>query len=366
MKSILSFLIVLLTCFQSISQIKVPVKIDTSQNSTLRLYKFIDSYMLQDTISNQMWHPKYKNKEVYNYTMDWLWSTKSPKEITKLFDLELAELQRVNDTLSYFKILAKSRPALLHEVFSNVYKYYIVEINGKYYLDNCQDYDSRRFKKYETKNINFYVSPFYDIDKKALNKASEELESLTIQLKKPKLRKPIDYYMCSNEEELNNLSNIIIWNGGLGGYTNIPEGFIVAINDNPVYKHEFVHAILGSSANCFFLQEGIAVLYGGMDKGKKSYKQGVDDLKLCYTTGKCNFDNLYAREVEQRYNSNLTYTFAGVFCKYLIDNYGLDYFYKLYYNKEITTENFLEKISEKTGKSQMELKRSVEKLILQD
>ncbi len=199
-----------------------------------------------------------------------------------------------------------------------------------------------------------------------MSKASDQLESLYVQLKRPRLKKPIDYYLCSTEEELNNLSNIIIWNGGLGGYTNIPEGFIVAINNNPVYKHEFVHAILGSSANCFFLQEGIAVLYGGMDKGAKSYEKGIQELKSCYATGQCNFDNLYAREVKQQYSSSFTYTFAAAFCKYLIDNYGLDYFYKLYYNKEITTENFMEKVSETTGKSQAEIRNGVEKLILQN
>ncbi|SJN27821.1 hypothetical protein [Sphingobacterium sp. JB170] len=104
-------------------------------------------------------------------------------------------------------------------------------------------------------------------------KTNEALESLYIQHKKPKLKMPIDYYMCANEEELNNLSNIIIWNGGLGAYTNIPEGFIVAINENPVYKLEFVHAVLRSSANCFFMQEGIAVLYDGMYKGTKVIKR---------------------------------------------------------------------------------------------
>jgi len=366
MKRIFVVIIISLTCFQSIAQIRVPVKIDTSQHSTLRLYKFMQSYMQQDTISREMWHPKYKDKIVYDYTMDWLWSSKSPKKFSALFELELAELQKVNDTLSYVKILAKSKPEKLHEDFSNVYKFYIVEINGKYYLDNCKEYDTGRFKKQETKNINFYISPFYTIDKKAMNDASEQLETLYVKLNRPRLKKRIDYYLCSTEEELNNLSNIIIWDGGLSGYTNIPEGFIVAINNNPVYNHEFVHAILGSSANCFFLQEGIAALYGGMDKGAKSYEKGIEELKSCYTTGQCNFDNLYAREVKQTYSSSLTYTFAAAFCKYLIDNYGLNYFYKLYYNREITTENFMEKISKTTGKSQAEIRKGVEKLILQN
>lgn len=365
MKKIFGILIILLAYFQSPAQVGLQSKIDTTNHETLQLYKFINSYLQKDTINNELWHPKYKNQEVYDYSMDWIWGRYTPKKITKVFNIELVELQKLNDTLSYFKILAKSKPEIFGEDFSNVYKYYIVKINGNYYLDNCKEYDSRRFVKYKTKNLNFYVSPFYDIDKRKMDDASKQLENLYRELKKPLLKKPIDYYMCSNEEELNNLSNIVIWNGGLGAYTNIPEGFIVAINDNPVYKHEFVHAILGSSANCFFLQEGIATLYGGMGKGTKSYKDGIKELKSCYLIGKCNFDNLYARNVEQKNNSNLTYTFAAVLCKYLIDNYGLDYFYKLYYNKEITTANFIEKITEATGKSKAEIKQGVEKLILQ-
>jgi hypothetical protein len=42
----------------------------------------------------------------------------------------------------------------------------------------------------------------------------------------------------------------------------------------------------------------------------------------------------------------------------------LEFFYKLYYNKDITTANFMEKIIETTGKSRKEIVEEVEKLIL--
>ena len=362
MKKLL-ILLLSLTYFQARAQIKVPIKIDTTQQKTQHLYQFIKSYMQKDTISNQLWHPKYKAKTGYDYTVDWIWKIYAPKKITTLFDVELAELQQINDTLSYFKILVKTKPGK-KDAFSGVYKYYIVKRDGKFYLDNCKVYDSGRFKKYITRNLHFYQSPFYHIDEEEMNKANRQLDTLYIQLQKPHLAKPIEYYMCSSEEELNNLSNIVLWDGGLGGFTNIPEGFVVAINNNPFYKHEFIHAILGMGANCFFLQEGIASLYGGMNKGTIGYAQGIKELQECYQKGDCNFENLYAREVKQQYNSSLTYTFAAAFCKYLISNYGLDFFYKLYYDKEITTNNFIEKVSQKTGKSPAQIKRAVEKLIL--
>ncbi|RZM25686.1 MAG: hypothetical protein EOO88_18400 [Pedobacter sp.] len=346
------------------AQVAVSLKIDTSKADNKQSIEFIKKYFNKEKVDKTLWHPKYKNSVVWDYSMDWIWGRWSPNKIAKSFALEIVELQKLNDTLSYFKIAAVSNPEIMLDKFTNVYKYYIVKLDGQYYLDNCKPYDQNRFTSYKTKNINFYTSPFYNIEPAKMQSAARELEKLNKRLKRPTLSRPIDYYLCATEEELNNLSNTVIWNGGLGAYTNIPEHFIVAINDNPDYKHEFVHALLGPSANCFFLQEGMASLYGGMDKGVKSYEQGRQELQACYKSGDCSFNTLYTRNVGQKYSSSLTYAFAAACCKYLIDNYGLEYFYKIYYNTEITTENFLEKVSMITGKTKTELQTGIEKTIL--
>lgn len=359
----LTAVILVLFSLQLNAQVKVPVKIDTSRQKIASLYHFINAYMQQDTISNRFWHPKYKGREIYDYTMDWVWGSKTPKKISKMFDVSLSELQLVNDSLSYFKIMLSSRPDESGNTYSNVYKYYIVEKQGKYYLDNCKAYDLSRFIKISTKNIIFYISPFYKISPQKMQTASHQLEALYREMKRAHLTKPLVYFMCANEEELNNLSNIVVWDGGLGGFTNIPEGYVVAINKDPFYKHEFIHAILKSSANCFFLQEGIASLYGGLNKNT-SFEQGRRQLKSCFQNGGCNFDQLYRREVSGQSGSNLIYAFAGVFCKYLIDNYGLDYFYTIYYDRVYTSENFLNRIVKKTGRSKAEIQKEVEKIIL--
>ena len=346
------------------AQVPISAKIDTSNQKTISLINFINTYMSQDTISNALWHPKYKTKLFYNYNMDWIWGEYSPKQIAKKFDLELVELQSINDTLSYFKLLARSKPDKKTNTYTNVYKYYIVKIGDKYYLDNCKDYDFKSFISYQTRNIHFYLSPFYKLNFRAMEKASRSLDSLSKAMKRPLPKKPIEYYMCSNEGELNNIANIVIWNGGLTGFTNSQDGYVVGINDNPSYVHEFVHAILGFGADCFFLQEGMATLYGGSNKGKTSYQQGIKELKDCYNTGNCTFEKLYAREVDTKYSSVLSYTFAAACCKYLINQYGIDFLYSLYYNKNITSGNFLEKVIQKTGKSRNELKTGIEKFIL--
>jgi len=357
----------LLFCLYAVwsnAQVRVPVKVDTTKQEIRRLYNFVNTYMQQDTISNEMWHPKYRGRKIHDYTMDWTWGQYTPKQIMQKFDLSLAELQRINDTLSYVKILTQRKAVAKENSAANVYKFYIVKIGGQYYLDNCKDYDSKRFSLYKTKNLHFYISPFYQIDAQKMKAASIKLEALYALLKRPHLKKPIAYFMCAEEEELNNLSNIVIWDGGLGGFTNIPEGYVVAINDDPMYSHEFIHAILGSGANCFFLQEGIASLYGGMEKGKSSFEKSVQLLAAGYEAGKYTFDDLYYRRIKEQYNSNLTYTFAAVCCKYLIDTYGLDYFYQLYYDTNITTDNFLEAVVKKTGKSKAETVKAIENVML--
>lgn len=107
MKTIIGLLIILFTCCQLNAQIKVPVKIDTTQRKNLALYQFLNTYMQQDTISKEMWHPKYKNKKVYNYTMDWIWGAYTPKQITERFELELSELQNINATGSRLQPVTK-------------------------------------------------------------------------------------------------------------------------------------------------------------------------------------------------------------------------------------------------------------------
>ncbi len=362
MRKLVIVVILLLSYCTIMAQVKIAYKIDTSQNKTMRLCNFIKDYMQQDTVSKKFWHPKYKNKEAFDYNIDWIWSENSPRKLSEKLNVEIVELQQINDSLSYFKLQIASKVNTGDEAFSNIYKYYIVEKLGKFYLDNCKEYDSKKFAYYKTKNIGFYTSYFYAIEKSKMDEASKAIDSLYLSLKVQVPRRTIDYFMCANEEELNILANIVVWNGGLGGFTNIPEGYVVGINKNPVYKHEFIHAILGYGADCFFLQEGIATLFGGSKE--KSYQQGFIELKDCYKKGGCNFDNLYAREVGGQFSSSLTYTFGAVFCQYLIDNHGFDFFYKLYYDKSITSENFLDKVSTATNKSKEKIKQEVEKLIV--
>ena len=359
----LFLLALLFTFYHAQGQLKLAFQVDTTLQKNKSLYEFVDSYFKQDAINNTYWHPKYKNKTYYNYTTDWIWRRYSPKQIFNRFNLEMVDLQDVNDTLSYFNLSAQSKPSLVNDSYTNLYKYYLVKVKGKWYLDNCKDYDFKNFNIYSTKNIRFFVSPTYALNVKGMNKASTEIDSLCRILDRPIVKKTIEYYMCAEEDELNNLANMLNGSGNPTGYTNSEDGIVAGLNENPSYKHEFIHAILGAGADCFFLQEGMAMLYGGGNKGQTSYQQGIANLRDCYNSRGCNFDNLYALKTNTKFSNILSYSFAAACCKYIIDDYGLDCLYELYYDKTVTTANFLEKLGKKTGKSREDLKLGIEKQI---
>lgn len=345
------------------AQISVPLKVDTSKIEIKELYLFVEKVMAQETITKELWNPKYRNAKYYNYNyfIDWIWRSLPPKTITDKFDVRLVELQIINDTLSYFKLEVSNNDTTNIAMF-NIYKYYIVKQNDTLYLDNCKEYDSYIFNQIETENIIFHISPFINISKSDLETASKEFDLLQIELGYLSNRTKVEYYMCSNESEMNMLSNIVVWNGGVGGFTNMESKYVVAISNNPFYKHEFVHVILGKGAPCFFLGEGIASLIGGLNENT-TYNEGLTELKDCFKSGRCNFDNLYERKVGNNYNMNPTYAFAAVFCKWLISEVGLNVFYEMYYDNSINTNNFLDKVIERTGKSENEARTEIINLI---
>lgn len=342
-------------------------KIDTTNQKINSLYHFINYYMNRDTIDKKCWNPKYNNTATYNYAdyVDWIWRDKTPAWILKKYYVKLVELDTISSNLAYFKLLvfAKNDTTMWVSNYSSVYKYYITKINGNYYLDNCKEYETKKYFAYNTKNIHFHCSPFLTNDTLEMKKASNKVDSLCFQLERKPLTSPIDYYMCSNESEMSMLCNIDIWDGRVGGITNMIDKIIICITNRVYYPHEFIHAILGYGANCNFLQEGIASYYGGLGQ-TLSYQDGLNELKECYHTGRCNFDNLCALKIYNLTNSNPKYAFAGAFCQYLIDTIGMKKFYELYYDKTITNQNFLEKVQQVTNKSKEEIKVEVEKIIL--
>jgi len=317
--------------------------IDTTDIEIAERIKFIRSYYNQETDYKEFWHPKYKNYNSCNFSelVDGISRNLSPKRIRDRFNTQITELQLLNDSLSYFKIFIsdKSDPHLVE------YKYYLVKLNGKYYLDNCKEYEKYRFNSYKTQYITFYTSPWIKADTIKMVEASNALSELYSKLTPDKPLQNITNFVCSSVEEMNILTNMTHYYGYVGGFAQMDDNFIVSHNGPYDYIHEFIHILLGNTAGgSFFLGEGVASYYGGLSY-KTSYKEGLRYLKGCFAEKRCTFDLLLAKKIYNQRDNTPGYAFAALICDFIINNYGYSYFMSLYNNPEVTDANLLNIVS---------------------
>lgn len=316
--------------------------IDTSALDIKPKIEFLNKYFSADSNLEAFWHPKYLSVNQYNYSelVDGISRNFTPKLMIQQFSVEVTEIEVLNDSLSYFKFFLSSDT----DCHIIQYKYYLIEIEGRYYIDNCKDHESWRFNIVETPNIVFFVSPWQEVDSVELFEASVKLDSISKFLKPDEKIPQIESYLCSSMEEMNLLTNMTHYYGYVGGFTHMDRNFIVSHNAPPGYIHEFIHIILGrTGGGSFFLGEGVASYLGGPSH-IVSYKDGLKYLRDCFDTGRCTFDLLFDREIYNPRDNIPTYAFAGAICDFIVSTYGWEYFLSLYYDKTVTDENLIDRI----------------------
>ncbi|MCC5918175.1 MAG: hypothetical protein JJU02_12720 [Cryomorphaceae bacterium] len=119
-------LVYLLFAFSNLSIAQtISLKIDTSDTKNREYLFFIESFMNDTVVDNPLfWHPKYRDLKVknINHGFDWIWRTMSPKQINTFYHTQVMELQHINDTLSYFKILISNNDTSSISMY-NIYKF---------------------------------------------------------------------------------------------------------------------------------------------------------------------------------------------------------------------------------------------------
>lgn len=274
----------------------------------------------------------------------------------------ISELEILNDTLSYCKIEV-STPEGHHYL---TYKYYIVDVNGKLFLDNCLPYELARFKFITTENLDFYVSPFHVVDERLYKTASKAIDSLYRVLKPDAKKDKFRVFMCSSIEEMNILSNMTKYYGYVGGFANMGAKYAVYTYDTPIHKHEFVHMILGKTkGKGFILGEGIASLYGGLSP-QVSYADGKKQLKRGYEDSQYNFEQLYTRKIFNARDNTPSYTTAAVVCEYIQRDFGIEKLLEFYYDPNINDKNLLAELSTLKNITEDDLIKKIEKIILSE
>ena len=104
-------------------------------------------------------------------------------------------------------------------------------------------------------------------------------------------------------------------------------------------SHETIHSIWNThyGNSNFLLNEGVAVYYSLFQNYSKDYIENLDKIReQFYNTVKSNMEYDFLKLVTNKddfwINPGLSYPFAGLFSKYLINNYGLNAFKIIYSN----------------------------------
>ncbi len=322
---------------------------------------FLREYYTQEKDYKSYWHPKYKDIENYQFgtNIETFVRMYSPKVTNNALDLQIREICLLNDSLSYVKL--KGFYDKQHII---TYKYYIADIDGKLYLDNCLEYESKRFNHIKTDYIDFYISKWYDFTEEDCLQAAREYDDLYDLLKPPVPKKRMKNFVCASPEEMNILANMEEYYGYVGGFANSECNFIVAHKKEVFYKHEFVHAILGSPASgkCWHLSEGMATRFGGF-RESDDFDYCLQYLREGYASGRFNFDDLYHRKISNPTDNAPTYSFAALLCEYILQKWGMDTLREMYYNPEITDDNLLSILENKANLDKEGLIRQIEALI---
>ena len=318
---------------------RISNNIDSSSADNIVKVKLIRSYYESenDSIAKLHWNPSLRFYNNYNFSknIETYSRTSSPKQINKHLGLSITELESVNDTLSYVKIDV-DYPG---EGVILTYKYYIVKIGNKYYLDNCIDYEKGRFKKFSTENIIFYISPLHKrIGDHLYTEANKTVDSLYNSLPTLKKRAKFEVFLCSSVEEVNLLSNLTRYYSKQLAFANPDFNTVVMMYDSPIHKHEFVHAVVGGDrSDSRILNEGIATLYGGLSP-QQGFNDGIKELKILLKKED--------KDLEQVFKANnstiVNYTIYGLIAEFLEEKLGRKELFALHYDKEINDKNLIE------------------------
>ncbi|MBK0369118.1 hypothetical protein [Flavobacterium agrisoli] len=136
----------------------------------------------------------------------------------KLFSLQNLQIQ-----------ITKNIPEYITKLYA------VRDSNGAFKLENCINYDTRNWEKYQYGFINYVVHPDCTFNKKEAIKANDFCKIISKRFKLKIL--PFKYYLLPNNDALGKLYNFEYWMSYVGGqaYPDIGEIFTTYSNEN--YPH---------------------------------------------------------------------------------------------------------------------------------
>lgn len=225
--------------------------------------------------------------------------------------------------------------------------YAVRDHKGEFKLENTISYDTRKWKKYQYKFINYIVHPDCTFDKKEASKAVAFCEKISKQFN---LKiEPFTYYLLPNSDEMGKLYNFDYWMSYLGGQTITPLKEIFTTYGNENYPHEFVHLLFplpkyGTLGCPMIINEGLATWLSGPG-GDETFEEALREVSKTFQKQ----DNVTLEEImtfkfRNEFDNTILYVTGGVICELVYEKHGQKGIWELYNSNQENFKSVLEKL----------------------
>lgn len=339
----------------------ISARVDTSKVEVKAVYHLYENYLnsrMDSVYQNPYWNKNQRELAIklkansIDRAVTWLfWKDSVGKKHLTSLPPKILQIDKIEENRFQIKTIFMNRCEDENYKLFNpdcITKLYAVkDENGEFKLENVIDYDTRNWKKYNYKNINYVVQPFMAFNKRRAKEAVVFCNKIAKQFSLKQL--PFTYYMTSNSDEMLKLSNLEYLLSYTTGFTDLQTRTIFTSFPNESYPHEFVHILFYNSTNKYagtgFIGEGLATWLGGsgfnqtFEGGLNKFSSEIKDNNTI------NLDKIISFEYINPFDSDPFYLTGGVICSMVYEKYGASGIFELYNCPDmISLKKLLEKM----------------------
>lgn len=353
----------LFTCYSQNIKPNITARVDTSNIVIKEVYNLYKNYLNSrpDSIyKNPYWneseseHYLAKSKLInVDRSAKQIFSYFKAKELFNYYTPKILQIDSVALNRYQIKTIFDTENIKLgYEKFTPLYitKLYAVRNqSGDFKLENCIDYETRNWKKYQYKYITYVVHPECSFQKNEAKKAVAFCEKIAKQFNIKV--KPFMYYLLPSSDEFGKLYNFDYWLSYSGGQTVTPWNEIFTSYGNENFPHEFVHILFGlrkdeMNFGTMIVTEGLATWLSGAGTDKTFKEELSVFSKQIKDKKSLTIDNIINNEYRNQFDNNPLYLTGGVICMMVYEKHGVKGIWELY---DATNDNLklvLEKLFE--------------------
>ncbi|MFA9192388.1 hypothetical protein AAGV28_13500 [Flavobacterium sp. FZUC8N2.13] len=339
----------------------ISARVDTSKVEVKAVYHLYKEYLnsrMDSVYQNPHWNKKQAELAVklkassVDRAITWLFWTDSIGKKHRWFNApKVLQIDKIEENRYQIKTIFMNRCEKDDDKAFNpdcITKLYAVkDENGAFKLENVIDYDTRNWKKYKYKNINYVVQPFMKFNKRRAKEGVAFCNKIAKQFALKQL--PFTYYMTSNPDEMIKLSNLDYLLSYTTGFTDLQTRTIFTSFSHESYPHEFVHMLFYNSTNKYagtgFIGEGLATWLGGSGFNS-TYEEGLKKFSLdIKDNNTIDLDKIISFEYRNPFDNDPFYLTGGVICSMVYEKYGASGIFELYNSPDmISLKKLLEKM----------------------